>query len=70
MHEWVINSFTGQSGFAAFSYFKSQLGRGSSYIMNQEEHHHEQNFKEEYFNVLRDLSIDHQDHYLFNFIEG
>ena len=47
--KWVNGKFNWQEGFGAFSYSKSQIDNVIKYILNQEEHHKKETFKEEYF---------------------
>lgn len=44
---WVRN-FEWQDGFGAFSYSKFQVLKVVDYILNQQEHHRNKTFKEEY----------------------
>lgn len=44
----MSRNFNWQEGFGAFSYSKSQIDHVIKYILNQEEHHKKQTFKEEY----------------------
>jgi putative transposase len=50
---WVQGKFSWQDGYGAFSYGHSQLDRVYQYILNQEEHHKKQPFKEEYMELLK-----------------
>ena len=52
-------------GFGVFSYNKDQVSRVYNYILNQEEHHSKQTFKEEYFQFLKDFDIEYDERYLF-----
>jgi REP element-mobilizing transposase RayT len=45
--KWIMGKFNLQEGFGAFSYSKSQISNVIDYILNQEEHHKKQTFKEE-----------------------
>ena len=44
----MSRNFNWQEDFGAFSYSKSQIDHVIKYILNQEEHHKKQTFKEEY----------------------
>jgi hypothetical protein len=57
--------FVGNEGFGVFSYNKDQVSRVYNYILNQEEHHSKQTFKEEYFQFLKDFDIEYDERYLF-----
>src|SRR6266536_139793 len=53
----VRGRFNWQEGYGAFSYGYSQLDTIIRYIQNQEEHHQEQSFKNEYMSLLRKSDI-------------
>ena len=61
--------FQWQEGYGAFSYSRSQRNDVINYIMNQEEHHKNKAFKEEYLDLLKKFEIEFKDEYLFEFYE-
>jgi REP element-mobilizing transposase RayT len=61
--------FQWQTGYGAFSYARSQVGRVVRYIANQEEHHRIKTFKEEYTTMLSRFDIDYEEKYLFEFLD-
>ena len=61
--------FEWQSGFGAFSYGHSQLDNVVEYIAGQKEHHKKQTFKQEYLGLLKKFNIEHNEQYLFDWIE-
>ena len=61
--------FQWQEGYGAFSYSHSALDNVISYILKQKEHHKRKSFKEEYREFLAKYQIDHQEEYLFDWIE-
>jgi putative transposase len=61
--------FEWQPGFGAFSYGHSQLDKVVAYIAGQKEHHKKQNFKQEYLGLLKKFNIEHNEQYLFDWIE-
>ncbi|MBS1928875.1 MAG: IS200/IS605 family transposase [Chitinophagaceae bacterium] len=66
---WISKKFNWQEGFGAFSYSKSQIDRVIKYILNQEEHHRMETFKEEYIDFLKKYAIDFDERYLFDWVE-
>ncbi|RZK91458.1 MAG: IS200/IS605 family transposase [Pedobacter sp.] len=66
---WVKGNFQWQEGYGAFSYAHSQLQNVYNYILNQEEHHKQKTFREEYLEFLLKFEIEHQEKFLFDWIE-
>ena len=66
---WVNGKFQWQEGFGAFSYSKSQIQSVTRYILNQEEHHKNYTFKEEYVDFLKKFQIEFDEKYLFNWLD-
>ncbi|WP_338875813.1 IS200/IS605 family transposase [Spirosoma sp. SC4-14] len=67
--KWVRGKFSWQEGYGAFSYGQSQVDSVYQYILNQEEHHRNRTFKEEYHEFLRKFQIEFDEKYLFDWIE-
>jgi len=67
--KWIKGKFNWQEGFGAFSYSKSHIDRVVKYILNQEQHHRKQTFKEEYLELLKKYEISYDERYLFEWIE-
>ena len=65
----ITGRFNWQEGFGAFTYSRSQIDHVIKYILNQAEHHKKQSFKEEYLGVLKNLNIDYNDQYLFEWFD-
>jgi len=65
----VKGKFEWQEGYSAFSYSKSQRNYIIKYIENQEEHHMQKTFKEEYLEFLKINNIDYNSKYIFDFYE-
>lgn len=63
---WVRGTFCWQGGYGAFSYAKSQVKTVYNYILNQEEHHMVQSFREEYVLFLKEFEIDYDERFLFD----
>jgi REP element-mobilizing transposase RayT len=66
---FVHGKFSWQEGFGAFSYSISQLDDVIQYIQNQEEHHKETSFKDEYLKYLKRFEIEFDENYVFEWIE-
>ncbi|MGE5429511.1 MAG: hypothetical protein ACM3QX_00445 [Syntrophomonadaceae bacterium] len=47
-----------------FSYSRSHISQVISYIQNQEEHHRNKSFKEEYIKILKDFGVEYESKYL------
>lgn len=61
--------FEWQRGYGAFSHSHSQIDTVVKYIRNQEEHHLNKTFKEEYLEILRKNEVEFKEEYLFDFFE-
>lgn len=61
----VRGRFEWQEGFGAFSYGKSQIKDVIHYIENQEMHHKNKTFREEYIQFLKAFDIDFEERYIF-----
>ena len=61
--------FQWQSGYGGFSYSHSHIDKVYNYILNQEKHHRETTFREEYMDFLNKYQIEFQDQYLFEFFD-
>lgn len=68
-HNWIKGKFNWQEGYGAFSYSHSQIEAVYHYIQNQEQHHIQQTFKEEYLDFLKKFEIEHDAKYLFEWLE-
>jgi putative transposase len=68
-HKFVKGKFSWQEGYGAFSYSHSHIGRVYDYILNQEEHHMKKTFKEEYSELLKKFEIEHNEKYLFEWLD-
>ncbi len=56
-NKFTQGHFNRQAGYGAFSYSHSQIDQVAKYIMNQEEHHKNKSFKEEYLELLKRFNI-------------
>jgi len=66
---FIKGKFRWQAGYGVFSYSHLQLAYVYNYIKNQEKHHKKQTFKEEYKEYLEKFEIEHDDKYLFDWLE-
>ena len=65
----IKGKFNWQIGFGAFSYSKSQIDSVVKYILNQEQHHRQKTFRDEYLVLLEKFGIEYDQKYLFEWIE-
>ena len=63
--KWVQGRFSWQEGFGAFSYSRSQISAVIRYIMNQQRHHSQRTFREEYVEFLRRFGVEYNERYIF-----
>ena len=68
-HKFVMGKFAWQEGYGAFSYSHSHIGKVYDYILNQENHHKKETFKEEYFRLLKNFEIEYEEKYLFEWYD-
>jgi REP element-mobilizing transposase RayT len=68
-NKFVQGKFSWQEGYGAFSYAHSQVEAVYQYILNQEEHHRKRTFREEYIDFLKKFQIDHDEKYLFEWLD-
>ena len=61
--------FAWQEGYGAFSYGQSQIDAVYKYIQNQEQHHKQKSFREEYVALLQRFEIEFDEKYLFDWME-
>jgi putative transposase len=67
--KFIKHKFNWQEGFGVFSYSQSHVKNVYNYILNQEEHHRKQKFKDEYLSLLKEFEIDFKDEYLFEWFD-
>ena len=63
---WIVGRFEWQEGFGAFSYAQSQLDDVIAYIRNQEKHHTQKTFREEYLEILKRFNVNYDEKYVFD----
>ncbi len=62
------HKFAWQRGYGAFSVDHSRIPQLRRYIENQEFHHKNTSFKNEYVAILNTQGIEYEEHYLFEWI--
>ena len=67
--KWIIGKFNWHEGYGAFSYSKRGVDSVVKYILNQEEHHKNKSFKNEYLDFLEKFDIEYDPKYLLEWIE-
>lgn len=69
--EWINkerltkHKFLWQEGYGVFSYGRSQVDSVVNYIANQQEHHKEVSFLDEYKLMLQKFEVDYNEKYIF-----
>jgi putative transposase len=69
-NHWIKGKFCWQEGYGAFSYSHSQIQYVYNYILNQEQHHVKQTFRDEYIDFLKRFEIEHDVKYIFEWINS
>lgn len=67
--KWIAGKFSWQEGYGVFSYSHSHIDRVIKYVLNQEQHHQKQTFRQEYHELLERFHIDYEEKYLFEFVD-
>ena len=57
--------FEWQEGYGAFSYRQRDVDQIYKYVQNQEAHHQNQTFREEYLDLLKEFEIGYDEQYIF-----
>ena len=68
-NSFINYEFSWQKGYGAFSCSHNQLNGLYTYILSQEQHHRKKSFREEFENFLKRYEIEHDEKYLFKWIE-
>jgi len=63
----VKGRFSWQEGYGGFTYSRSQIAGVYQYIQNQEIHHREKSFMDEYIELLQQYEVEYDPKYLFEF---
>jgi REP element-mobilizing transposase RayT len=64
-HKLVTGNFNWQVGYGAFAVCHRHVDVILNYIKNQEEHHKQQTFREEYIEFLKENNVEFKEEYLF-----
>ena len=67
--KFLMSRFSWQEGYGAFSYSKSQKENVIKYVLNQNEHHQKQSFKNENIYFLKKFEIEFKNEYIFDFFK-
>ena len=67
--KWVKGKFGWQEGYGVFSYSHSHIDAVVKYVLNQEAHHQNGTFRQEYHELLEKFKIPYEERFLFEFIE-
>ena len=65
-HGLTPERFEWQEGYGVFSYAQSEVKSVYNYVLNQEEHHREVSFKEEYTGLLKKFRVEYDEQYIFH----
>ena len=65
-----LGKFSWQEGYGAFSYGRSQISDIYNYIENQQEHHKQKTFQEEYVQYLIKREMEFDEQFLYEFWEN
>lgn len=68
-NSFVKGKFQWQEGFGSFSVSQSHVSKVIAYIDNQEKHHQQSSFREEYIKLLKSYKIEYNEKYVFDWIE-
>ncbi|MEO5600471.1 MAG: IS200/IS605 family transposase [Cyclobacteriaceae bacterium] len=68
-HKLTQSRFEWQEGYGVFSYSQSQIDAVYQYILNQEAHHRNQTFKDEYIEFLEKFKVTYEPQYIFQELE-
>jgi putative transposase len=65
-HEAGSSNFYWQRGYGAFSIGQSQVDDVKRYVAGQKEHHHKQDFKDEFRMLLHKYEVDYDERYIWD----
>jgi hypothetical protein len=62
----AFEKFFWQRGYAAFSVYPANIQIVIDYILNQEVHHKNKNFEDEYRSFLKECELDYDEKYVWD----
>lgn len=68
-NRFIPGEFSWQEGYGGFAYSRSNRDAVIKYIINQEQHHQQKTFREEYIDILKSFEISYDEQYIFEFYE-
>ena len=68
-NNFLKRKFSWQESYGAFSYSHSHIANVYDYILNQEKHHQQKSFKQEYVEFMERFEIEYEDKYLFEWYD-
>ena len=66
---FIKGKFKWQEGYGAFSYSHSHIDNVAKYIINQEQHHKQKTFREEYIALLEKFNVEYDEKYILQDIQ-
>jgi putative transposase len=66
-NKFLKQKFQWQNGYGAFAHSRNDRSNVINYILNQEDHHRKVTFREEYLQILKQMEVDFETRYLFDF---
>ena len=68
-NHFLVSKFAWQEGYGAFTVGYRELDQVYKYVLNQQTHHLNGSFKEEYLGILTEHGIDFSSEYLYEFYD-
>jgi len=68
-NQLLASKFSWQEGYGAFTVGYPELDKVYKYVLNQQIHHLNSSFKQEYLGILKDQDVDFSEEYLYEFYD-
>jgi REP element-mobilizing transposase RayT len=68
-NRFLSTRFSWQEGYGAFSHSKSHVNRVIQYIKNQEKHHQQKTFINEFKDILDQFKVEYDEKYIFKSLD-